>query len=279
MDQDSVQSALDTLVPYVTTYGLRVLGAILILVLGRIVAGLVGKGVKRAALKAHMDPSVAGFLAALAKFGVLAFAVIAALAKFGVQTTSFVAVVGAAGLAVGLALQGSLSNFAAGVLLLIFKPIKVGDLVEVAGKLGKVVKIDLFVTVLHTLDNQKVFIPNASVTGDVIVNVNANELRRVDLVAGISYGDDMSKAKGILEGILESHPAVVAEPAPQVAVSELGDSSVNFVVRPWCKPEDYWRVYFEVTQQIKERFDAQGVSIPFPQRDVHLFQETAKQGA
>ena len=215
-----------------------------------------------------------GMFHTLARSYMIAFAVIAALAKFGIQTTSFIALLGAAGFAIGMALQGSLGNFASGVMLLIFRPIKVGDLVEIAGYVGHVAEIGIFVTTVNTLDNQRIIIPNSKITGDVINNINGNGVRRVDLTAGISYTDDMEKAKGIMREILESHPKVKKEPAPTVAVFELGDSSVNFVVRPWCDAVDYWDVWFEVTQLIKERFDAQGVSIPFPQRDVHLYSET-----
>jgi len=229
--------------------------------------------VRKALEKAKADQALIGFSSSLVSIAVMAFAVIAALAKFGIQTTSFIAVLGAAGLAVGLALQGSLSNFASGVMILIFRPIRVGDLVEAGGYLGKIADVGIFVTTMNTLDNQKVIIPNSVITGNVINNVNGNGTRRVDMIAGISYGDDMSKAKRILEGILESHPKVLKDPAPTVAVKELGDSSVNFVVRPWVKAEDYWTVWFDVTQATKEEFDKQGVSIPFPQRDVHLFRQ------
>ncbi|MCA9755274.1 MAG: mechanosensitive ion channel [Candidatus Eisenbacteria bacterium] len=272
MEPDTLERIWASVVPFVAQYGLQVIGAVVILVIGRIGSNIVGGVVERGLRKANADPSLRGFLVNMTKIAILAFAVIAALSKFGVQTTSFVAVLGAAGFAVGLALQGSLSNFAAGVMILIFRPIQVGDLIESNGHLGFVKEVGLFVTTLATLDNQKVIIPNATLTGGIINNVNGYGVRRVDLTAGISYGDEMSKAKDILLGILRDHPKVLAEPAPSVAVSELGDSSVNFVVRPWCNAADYWDVYFDVTQSIKERFDAQGVKIPFPQRDVHLFQ-------
>ncbi|MEZ4650928.1 MAG: mechanosensitive ion channel [Candidatus Eisenbacteria bacterium] len=274
MEPDTLQKIWDSVVPFITQYGLQVVGAVVILVVGRIASNIVGGAVERALRRGNVDASLRGFLVSMTKIAILAFAVIAALSKFGVQTTSFVAVLGAAGFAVGLALQGSLSNFAAGVMILIFRPIQVGDLVESNGHLGIVKEVGLFVTTLATLDNQKVIIPNATLTGGIINNVNGYGVRRVDLTAGISYGDEMSKAKDILLAILRDHPKVLAEPAPTVAVSELGDSSVNFVVRPWCNAADYWDVYFDVTQSIKERFDAQGVKIPFPQRDVHLFQAT-----
>lgn len=275
MDAETLNKGLESIVPYVTKYGMQVLGAIVILIVGKIASGIAGKMVRKGLTRANADPALIGFLGSLTSIAILAFAVIAALAKFGVQTTSFVAVLGAAGLAIGLALQGSLANFAAGVMILIFRPIRVGDLVETGGFLGKIADIGIFVTTMNTLDNQRIIVPNSVITGGVIVNVNANETRRVDMVAGIGYGDDMSKAKGILERILSEHPKVLAEPSSTVAVKELADSSVNFIVRPWCKPEDYWTVWCDVTQRIKEEFDQQGVSIPFPQRDVHVFEQKA----
>jgi small conductance mechanosensitive channel len=275
MDQETLKQGLEAIVPYITRYGMQVLGAVIILILGKIASSIAAKMVRKAMTRAKADPALIGFLASGISIAILAFAVIAALAKFGVQTTSFIAVLGAAGLAVGLALQGSLSNFAAGVLILIFKPIRIGDLVEVAGKLGKVADIGIFVTTLNSLDNQKLIIPNSMVTGDVINNVNGNGTRRVDMMAGISYADDMNKAKAILEKILAEHPKVLKDPAPTVAVKELADSSVNFIVRPWCDGADYWTVWFDVTQRTKEEFDSAGISIPFPQTDVHLFQESA----
>ncbi len=274
MDQETIQKAVDSIVPFLTKYGLQVIGAVLILIVGRIASNIVGGMVGKALDRGKVDRSLRGFLVSMSKILVLAFAVIAALSKFGIETTSFVAVLGAAGFAVGLALQGSLANFAAGVMILIFRPIKVGDLLESNGYLGVVKDVGLFVTTMATLDNQKVFIPNATLTGGIINNVNGYGVRRVDLTAGISYGDNMSQAKQILLDLMNDHPKVLSDPAPECGVSELGDSSVNFVVRPWCKGEDYWDVYFDITQAIKERFDAQGVSIPFPQRDVHLFQES-----
>jgi len=268
MNQETVQQALDSAIPVITTYGMRIIGAVLILIIGRIVAGIVGNLVGKGLDRAKVDVSLRGFLVSLSRIGIIVFAVIAALAKFGVETTSFVAVLGAAGFAIGFALQGSLSNFAAGIMILIFKPIKVGDLVEAAGYLGVVADIGLFVTVMNTLDNQKVIIPNGKLTSDVINNVNGNGLRRVDMKAGISYGDDMNLAKKLCKEILEKHPNVLAEPAPQVAVAEMADSSVNLIVRPWCHPDHYWDVHFDVTQGIKEAFDANGITIPFPQREV-----------
>jgi small conductance mechanosensitive channel len=214
-------------------------------------------------------------VASLVRFGILAFTFIAVLSKLGVQTTSFVAVLGAAGLAVGLALQGSLGNFASGVLLLLFRPIKKGDFVEAGGTSGSVNEISVFTTILMTPDNKKVIVPNSQVTGGIIINYSATGTRRVDLVAGIGYSDDIAKAKEVLKRIVAAHPAILPEPAPVIEVAELGDSSVNLVVRPWVNSGDYWRVYWDLTESIKLEFDKEGISIPFPQRDVHLFQESA----
>ncbi len=272
MNEENIQGILDTLIPSITTYGLRILGAILILIIGRIISGLLGRVVGRALIRGNVDVSLRGFLISLTRIAVMAFAVVASLAKFGVETTSFVAVLGAAGFAVGFALQGSLGNFASGVMILIFKPIKVGDLVEIAGYLGIVDEIGLFVTIIITPDNQKVIVPNGKITSDVINNVNGMGTRRVDMSAGISYSDDIEKAKSICMEVMAKNEKVLADPAPYVGVSEMGDSSVNLAVRPWCKGEDYWMVHFEITQGIKEAFDAAGVVIPFPQRDVHLFE-------
>jgi len=272
MNQDTIQKAMDSAVPLITTYGMRIIGAVLILIIGRFVANIMGKLVGKALGRAKLEESLIGFLVSLVKIGITVFSVIAALAKFGVETTSFVAVLGAVGFAIGFALQGSLSNFAAGVMILLFKPIKVGDLVETSGYVGTIVEIGLFVTIMNTLDNRRIIIPNGKLTSDVINNMNANGLRRVDMTAGISYDDDMNLAKRLCMEVLVNHPHVLQEPAPAVAISEMGDSSVNLVVRPWTHPDYYWDVHFDVTQGIKEAFDANGISIPFPQQDVHLHQ-------
>ncbi len=267
-----LQRVLEALLPIVTTYGFRVLGACVILVVGRIASGVTETILRRLLDRAKVDPTVGVFVGNLARYAVLIFAVIAALAQFGIQTTSFIAVLGAAGLAVGLALQGSLSNFAAGVLILLFRPFSLEDFITAAGSSGTVKHIGIFTTTLYSPDNKKIILPNSAVTGGTIVNVNANPTRRVDLTAGIAYGDDIGKAKEVLEGILAGHPKVLAEPAPVVRLMELGESSVNFVVRPWVNTPDYWDVYFDLTRAIKEEFDRAGISIPFPQRDVHLHQ-------
>ncbi len=266
---------METLIEWGTLYGARLIGALVILILGRIVTGILTSVVRRLLTKANVDETLLRFLTTLTKALLLTFVIIAALNTVGVQTASLIAVIGAAGLAVGFALQGALSNFASGVLLIMFRPLKRGDLVEAGGSKGVVKEIHIFNTVLVTLDNKRVIIPNSKVTGDSIINYSAEGYLRVDMVFGIAYHDNISKAMEILENILTQHPLVMKEPAYTVAVSELGDSSVNFVVRPYVKVADYWTVYFEVTQKVKETFDESGVTIPFPQRDVHLHQARA----
>ncbi len=255
-----------------TFYGLRVIAAIVILIVGRWVAKAVEKLVVRVMSGRKVDPTIINFTGNLTYIALLAFVVLAALGQLGVQTTSFIAVIGAAGLAIGLALQGSLANFAAGFLLIIFHPFKVGDLIEGAGVLGVVEKIQIFTTQLLTADNKTIIIPNAKLTADNIVNWSVKGTRRVDLEVGIGYGDDIDKARDILTAIVDEDSRILKDPAPTIAVSALGDSSVTLVVRPWVMAGDYWGVYFDLTEQIKKRFDAEGVTIPFPQRDVHIYQ-------
>ncbi|MBU3952625.1 MAG: mechanosensitive ion channel, partial [Proteobacteria bacterium] len=201
---------------------------------------------------------------------------IAAAGQLGINTASFIAIVGAAGLAIGLALKDSLSNFSSGVMLILFRPFRVGDYVTAGGVSGKVMRIDLFNTTLNTPDNQRVIVPNANITNGVITNVTANDTRRVDLTIGIGYGDDIALAKRVLDRIVKADDRVLETPAPTIAVSALADSSVNFVVRPWVKTDDYWNVYFDLTEKIKLTFDKEGIRIPFPQQDVHLFLEKSE---
>ncbi len=275
MENINVDLLGQQIIEVISKYGLRVIAAFAILILGRILANILARASRKGMERAKVDDTLIGFVSGLVRAAILAFTVIAMLSKLGVQTTSFVAVIGAAGLAVGLALQGSLSNFASGVLLLIFRPFKKGDFVEAGGSSGSVQEIGIFTTVLHTPDNKKVIVPNSEITGGVITNYSANDTRRIDMVAGIGYGDDIAKAKAVLERIVHSHELVLGNPAPVIELSELADSSVNFVVRPWVKAGDYWRVRFDLNEAIKTEFDREGISIPFPQRDVHLFQESA----
>ena len=267
-----MEELLDKVYQLLTVYGLKVLAALAIFIIGRWVAKGVRKLVERIMTKGKVDATLIAFTSNMAYIGLLAFIVIAALGQLGIQTTSFIAILGAAGLAVGLALQGSLSNFAAGFLLIIFRPFKVGDLIEGAGVFGVVEAIQIFTTQLKTPDNKTVIIPNAKLTDDNIVNWTVKGTRRVDMVFGIGYEDDIDKARSLMADIVAEDSRVLKAPAPQISVSELADSSVNFVVRPWAKVEDYWGVYFDLTEKIKKAFDANGVSIPFPQRDVHVYQ-------
>lgn len=271
MDLD-FSKLLNTIYELLTVYGLRVIAAIVIFIVGRWVALGVAKLIKRIMLKSKVDETLVTFVRHLSYVALLAFVVIAALNQLGIQTASFIAVLGAAGLAVGLALQGSLGNFAAGVLMIIFKPFKVGDFIDGGGVAGTVEKIEIFTTQLKTPDNKTIIIPNAKLTGDNITNFNVKGTRRVDFVFGIGYGDDIDKARGIIKEIIDQDERVMKEPEPAIVVSELGDSSVNFTVRAWTSTTDYWSFYFDTIENVKKQFDAQGVSIPFPQRDVHIYE-------
>ncbi|NQV32168.1 MAG: mechanosensitive ion channel [Phycisphaeraceae bacterium] len=267
---DLAQTVITTVSGILTEYGFKVLGAILILVIGRIVAKVLSSWISKAMTKAKVDALLVAFTEDLSFVGMMVFVVVAALDTLGIPVVSFVGIIAAAGLAIGLALQGSLSNFAAGVLMIIFKPIRVGDFVEIGGTKGAVQEIQMFNTILNSPDNIRVIVPNSQVTGGCIRNYSTNKTRRVDLVIGVGYEDDLSKAREVIQGVLSQDERVLQDPAPTIAVSELADSSVNFVVRPWVKTSDYWDVYFELTENIKNALDANHISIPFPQRDIHV---------
>lgn len=264
----------DKFAVYAVPFVLNLLYAVIIFVVGKFLARLVTRLVEQAMVKARIDPSIASFTKSLMYFGVMIFVVIACLNKLGIETTSFIAIIGAAGLAIGLALQGSLANFAAGVLLLLFKPFKVGDFVEAGGKLGTVEEIQVFNTILDSPDNRRMIVPNSKVTGDIITNFSDIKQRRIDLVFGVSYGDDLKKAKEALLRVVGSDPRILKDPPPVVAVFELGESSVNLVCRPWVKPADYWDVYFDLVEKGKLELEKSGITIPFPQRDIHLYQKS-----
>ncbi len=266
-----MEQVIPTLQEWTILYGVRILAALAIFIIGRMVAGTVKKVLIRTMGRSKMDQTLISFVASLTYVALMAFIIIAALGKLGIQTASFVAIIGAAGLAVGLALQGSLANFAAGVLMIIFKPFKVGDYIEGGGMAGTVEEISIFTTHLKSPDNRAIIVPNAKITSDSIVNYSAKEIRRVDLNVGVSYNDDIDKVKSVLWDIIHSDERVLKDPAPTIALFELADSSVNFVVRPWMKSGDYWSFYFEIYEKIKKRFDTEGISIPFPQQDVHLY--------
>lgn len=255
-----------------TQLGLNLLYAILILIIGAWVAKIVKGSVSRVLNRRKMDPIIIGFVANLTYVILMVAVVLAALGQLGIQTTSFVAIIGAAGLAIGLALQGALSNFAAGFLMIIFRPFKKGDYVEAGGTAGIVDEIQVFTTVLNTPDNRRVIVPNSKVMGDNITNYSAKDTRRMDLNFGVSYSDDIPKVKQVLQRIVDEDSRVLKDPAAQILVGELADSSVNFIMRVWVKSPDYWPFKFETTEKVKITFDKEGISIPFPQRDVHLFQ-------
>lgn len=255
---------------YLLPWGGHVLTAIAIFYIGRIIAGVVIGGASRVMTRTNIDPILTSFLLTVLNAALLALVTVAALSQLGLDTTSLVALLGAAGLAIGLALKDSLSHFAAGVMLILFRPLRVGDYVEVDGVAGSVDRITIFSTRLKTPDNRVVTVPNGNVFGNTMVNYSEEPTRRIDLIIGISYGSDLLKAKQILIDMVENHPLILKDPAWRVAVSELADSSVNFVVRPWVKAEDYWTVRFELIESIKLKFDEEGIEIPFPQMTVHL---------
>ncbi len=260
----------ESLPALIMQYGLNILGAIAVLVFGYMATKFIISLLRKVLTRSDVDETLSNFSLSLAYYALLTYVGITALATLGVQTASLVAVIGAAGLAIGLALQGSLANFAAGVMIVFFRPYKVGDLVEIVGSLGVVDEIQIFNTSIITPDNKKVIISNSKVTDNNITNYSAMGVIRLDMVFGIGYGDDLLKAKAILQELLDADGRVAKEPSASVTVLELADSSVNFAVRPYVTVEDYWGVYFDITEAVKLRFDAEGISIPFPQQDVHL---------
>ncbi|MGF1877960.1 small-conductance mechanosensitive channel MscS [Photobacterium frigidiphilum] len=251
-------------------YAVNLISAVLILFIGNIIVKTIANGVAKMLRKKDMDEAVVEFLHSLVRYLLFVIVLIAALGRLGVQTASVVAVIGAAGLAIGLALQGSLSNFAAGVLIVAFRPFKSGDYVEIGGVAGSVESIQIFQTILTTPDNKMVVVPNGAVIGSAITNYSRHDTRRIDYVIGVSYNADLKKTKEVLTRVVEADPRVLKDPAPTIGVVALADSSVNFVVRPWVKTGDYWAVYFDLLQAIKEELDKEEIGIPFPQMDVHL---------
>jgi small conductance mechanosensitive channel len=259
---------------YLVPFGIKLVLAGLVFFVGRLVARVLVGLIRRLLAKAKIDESLSRFLCTVAYGFLLLVVVIAALEQLGVETTAAIAVIGAAGLAIGLALQGSLGNFASGVLIIMFKPFRIGDVVHLGGFIGKVQDIGILNTVLLTGDNREITLPNSKVTGDCIENISKMPTRRIDMVFGIGYGDDIKRAKEILERLLGEDERILTDPAPTIAVGELADSSVNLLCRPWVATEDYWAVLWSLTEKAKLAFDEAGISIPFPQRDVHLHQAT-----
>ena len=251
---------------------IAVMMALAIFIIGKWAAGKVKNAVKSTMEKRNVDAALISFGSNILYYMLMIAVVIAAVGKIGVQTTSLVAVLGAAGLAVGLALQGALSNFASGVLIIMFRPFKIGDVIDAGGQVGKVQEIGVLVTILTSPDNQKIIQPNSIIMSGSITNITAHDTRRVDMTVGVSYKDDLDKVQNIILDVLNADERILKDPAPQVVVAELADSSVNFNVRPWCATGDYWGVFFDFQKAIKQRLDNEGVSIPFPQQDVHMHQ-------
>ena len=273
VNQATEATVVEKMIEALSLYGIKIIAAVVIIVVGLWVSKIIKNCFLKTLHKKKVDPTLVGFLASMLHGGLVIFVVISAISKLGVQTTSFVAVIGAAGLAVGLALQGSLSNFAAGILLILFKPFKVGNFVKAGGEAGVIVEVGILTTEMKTPDNVQIIIPNSTIMGSAITNVSAHPTRRIDMTLGVGYDDDLNKAKQIMEDLLAADERVLKDPVATIAVAKLGDSSVEFVIRPWVNSADYWSVKFDFTKAVKEKFDAEGISIPYPQSDVHVFQE------
>lgn len=253
----------------------KLVGAAVIFFVGKWLAKILERGLRHGLKQAKVDETLSKFLCRIAHTLMICGVVVASVSKLGVETNTFAAAIAAAGLAIGLALQGSLSNFAAGIMIILFRPFKVGDVIEAAGTLGVVDEIHIFHTLLHTPDNIDIVIPNGSITNGNISNLSSQPVRRVDMVFGCGYNDDLLAVKRLLEQIVSRDERVLRDPAPKIAVSELGDHCVNFVVRPWVRTTDYWNVKYSIIEAVKMEFDAHGFSIPYPQRDVHVHQVAA----
>ena len=251
-------------------FAINVAIALAIFYVGKMLISLVVRGLHKVMQRQQVDKTLETFVCNLVRMVLLVIVVIAAIGQVGIETTSFIAIFGAAGLAVGLALQGSLSNFAAGVLIVLFRPYRVGDFIEAAGISGSVEQVQILTTVLKTGDNKQVIVPNGQIMDSIITNYSANDTRRVDMVVGVSYDDDLDKVRDTIKELIAAEDRILDEPACTIAVSALADSSVNFVVRPWVKTPDYWGVMFDLTEAIKKRFDKDGITFPFPQQDVHV---------
>jgi small conductance mechanosensitive channel len=261
---------MDMAIQFASEYGLKIIGALIIFIVGKWVAKWLRGVVVKLMHKSNVDGTLVSFVQSIVYILLMIVVILAALNALGVDTTSFAAILAAAGLAIGLALQGTLGNIGSGVLIITFRPFNVGDVVTIGGETGAVAAISMFATILHTPDNKVVTVPNTAVTGGNITNFSARDTRRLDLTFGIGYEDDLKLAKSVLEDIIKADERVLTDPAPFVGVRELGDSSVNFAFRPWVKSEDYWAVHFDMMEKVKLTFDEKGISIPYPQMDVHL---------
>jgi small conductance mechanosensitive channel len=260
---------------YIIPWGINLISALVVFILGRWLAKLVVKALSNVMKRAKVDETLVNFLGNVFYVALLVVVIIAALDRLGINTTSVLAVFATAGLAIGLALKDSLSNFAAGVMLIIFKPFRVGDFVEAGGSAGTVEEIRIFSTIMRTPDNREITIPNGQIYSGTIINVTARDTRRIDLVFGIGYGDDLSKARQLIWEVINSDERILKDPEPAVALAELADSSVNIAVRPWVKTSEYWAVRSDILEKVKQAFDNNNISIPFPQRDVHLYQASS----
>jgi small conductance mechanosensitive channel len=269
---EKVNNLNQYLLDLIKTYGPSLLLAIVTLVVGFWIIRFITRLTKRSLLRSKIEDSLGTFLSSTLSMLLKVLLVISVAGMVGIEMTSFIAILGAVGLAVGMALSGTLQNFAGGVMILIFKPFRVGDYIEAQGHGGIVNEIQIFNTILKTPDNKKIIIPNGGLSNSSMINYTAEETRRVDITYGISYQDDIDKAKGILQAVIDSNLLILNEPVPFIGVIELGDSSVNIVVRIWAKTSDYWNIYFYMQETVKKTFDKEGISIPFPQRDVHLYQ-------
>ncbi|MBN1350805.1 mechanosensitive ion channel [candidate division KSB1 bacterium] len=263
----------DEAIKLLMTYGPKLLLAIITLIVGLWVIKLIVRGLKKVLEARNVDSSLRGFLASISGVLLKIMLVISVASMVGIDVVSFVALLGAAGLAIGMALSGNLSNFAGGVLILLFKPFKVGDFIDAQGHTGVVIEVQVFHTILKTPDNKTIIIPNGALSNGSITNFSTEPTRRVDFSFGIGYGDDIRKAKDVLNRLIQDDERILADPEPMVAVSELADSSVNLVVRVWSKSADYWGIYFDMQENVKNAFDKEGISIPFPQQDVHIINQ------
>ena len=264
----------NNLQPLIIAYGINIISAILVFIIGKWLAQKITDLFGTALEKHNVEITLIKFLKNIAYFALIVGVLLAAAGQLGISTTSFLTIVGAASLAIGLALKDSLGNFAAGVMLILFRPFKVGDVITAGGETGKVAEITIFNTIMNTPDNQRKIVPNGAIGNSTITNINANSTRRVDLMIGIGYDDDIKKAKETLAAIIKADSRVLADPTPTIAVANLGDSSVDLAVRPWVKTGDYWDVLFDLTEQIKLTFDEEAISFPYPQQDVHMYNES-----